>query len=493
MSEVFGKLFHFGSYTLDLRRGCLRCDDRDVELRPKSFDVLRYLVQNAGRLVPKDELIEAVWPNVAVTDDSLTRCVCDVRCALQDTAQRVIKTVQRRGYLLAAAVSTGTAAVFDPQYAATAPSNPSVQPDPVSAPSPSGNNLPRRLAAMIGREAELVELQESIAHDRLVTLAGPGGVGKSRLAIELGWRMIPLFADGVWQIDLAPLRDPACVASAVAAVLGDADASIETIATANGKQRKLLIFDNCEHMAAAVAGVIGKLLERTAQLSVLVTSQEVLGIPAEQVYRLNPLALPAPTANCPRAEIGALAEFGAVALFVERARAADRRFALDDSNAASVVEICRRLDGIPLALEMAAARLPLLGVEGLRARLDERLKMLSAGPRTPEARHRTLRDTAAWSYGLLEAADQQVFCRLAAFAGSFSLEAAIAIARGDAASDWDVVHSLGRLVDKSLVTVEHGECPRYRLLETLRLYAAELLAASGEGLRPGRLIHSATR
>ena len=222
------------------------------------------------------------------------------------------------------------------------------------------------------------------------------------------------------------------------------------------------------------------LLQRVPGLTVLATSQETLRLPGEQVYRLNPLALPTPSAACPKAEIGALAEFGAVALFVERARAADRRFSLDDSNAASVVEICRRLDGIPLALEMAAARLPLLGVEGLRARLDERLQMLSVGPRTPEGRHRTLRDTAAWSYGLLEAADQQVFCRLAAFVGSFSLDAAIAVAGGDAASDWDIVHSLGRLVDKSLVTVEQGECPRYRLLETLRLYAAELLAASGE-------------
>ncbi len=184
--------------------------------------------------------------------------------------------------------------------------------------------------------------------------------------------------------------------------------------------------------------------------------------------------MPEPATAYPKAEI---AGFGAVALFVERARAADRRFALDDGNAAGVVEICRRLDGIPLALEMAAARLPLLGVEGLRARLDARLQLLSVGPRVTEGRHRTLRDTAAWSYGLLDAADQRVFRRLSAFAGSFSLDAAIAVAGGAAASDWDIVDTLGRLVDKSLVTVEGGEQPRYRLLETLRLYAAERLAA----------------
>lgn len=465
MSEIIAKLFHFERYTLDLRRGCLRCDDRDVELRPKSFDVLRYLVQNAGRLISKDELIEAVWPNVAVTDDSLTRCVCDVRCALQDTAQRVIRTVQRRGYLLAAAVSTGGLVVPEPQHFPATPIR-------------AEHNLPQRVAAMIGREAELAELQDSIEHDRLVTLAGPSGIGKTRLAIELGRRMVPSFGDGVWQIDLAPLHGADALARAVAAVLCTGPhASVETIAVALRRQRTLLIFDNCEHMVEAAAGLIGQLLARAPQLSVLVTSQEVLGVPTEQVYRLSPLALPAPAASYPKAEISRLAEFGAIALFVERARAADRRFLLDDGNAAGVVEICHRLDGVPLALEMAAARLPLLGVEGLRARLDERLQMLSVGPRTTETRHRTLRDAVAWSYNLLDAADQRIFRGLSAFTGSFSLDAAIAVAGGDAASDWDIVDTLGRLVDKSLVTVEGGELPCYRLLETLRLYAAERLAA----------------
>jgi predicted ATPase/DNA-binding winged helix-turn-helix (wHTH) protein len=481
MTEMIDKIFRIGRYTLDLRRGCLRCEDRDVALRPKSFDVLCYLVQNAGRLVSKDELIEAVWSNVVVTDDSLTRCICDVRGVLQDTSQLVIKTVQRRGYLLTAAVSIEAHSGIEPQRARPAPAIPPAQPDPVR----SRNNLPQCLAAMIGRDTELAELQHTVATNRLVTLAGPSGIGKTRLAVELGWRMLPLFADGVWQIDLAPLSDPAVVTSAVATVLDVAltgtDSAVETIAAAIGKRRKLLIFDNCEHLVAAAAGLIGKLLERTPLLSILATSQEVLGIQAEQVYRLNALPLPVPAAAYPKSSVRELADFGAVALFVERARAADRRFALDDSNAASVVEICHRLDGIPLALEMAAARLPLLGIEGLRARLDERLQMLSTGPRTSEARHRTLRDTVAWSHGLLAASEQLVFRRLSAFAGGFSLDAAIAIAGGDTASNWDIVDTLGRLVDKSLVTVEGDERPRYRLLETLRLYAAERLAASGEG------------
>jgi predicted ATPase/DNA-binding winged helix-turn-helix (wHTH) protein len=466
MNEVGGKVFRFEGYALDLRRGCLRRDDREIELRPKCFAMLRYLVENAGRLVPKDELIQAVWPNVIVTDDSLTRCMSDIRRALQDDAQRIVKTVQRRGYLFAASVSTDEDT-----------------PPRLAAASDLGaaerlTNLPQRLAAVIGRETELAELPERIANNRLVTLTGTSGIGKTRLAVELGWRMMRDFAGGVWLIDLAPLSDPAVLSSAVATVLevalSDADAPLDAIAAAVGKQPKLLIFDNCEHLIGAAAALIEGLLERAPMLSILATSQEVLGIAAEQIYRLNPLALPPPAA----ADIGG---FGAVILFVERARAADRRFRLDRGNAAGVSEICRGLDGIPLILEMAASRLPLLGVEGLRGRLGERLHLLNTGPRTAETRHRTLRAMVAWSYGLLDPADQRVFRRLAAFAGSFSLEAAIAVAGEGPGDSWAILDALGRLIDKSLVTVEGEEKPRYRLLETLRLFAADALAANGEG------------
>jgi predicted ATPase/DNA-binding winged helix-turn-helix (wHTH) protein len=464
MNEGLGTVFSFEGYVLDLRRGCLRRDAREVELRPKCFELLRYLVENAGRLVSKDELIDAVWPNVFVTEDSLTRCVSDIRHALGDDAQRIIRTLQRRGYLFAAPVTIGSSA-------------PAQQPTPEIGTAKPKTNLPRPLAALIGREAELAELPGRVQGSRLVTLAGPSGIGKTRLAIELGWQILPHMPDGVWLIDLAPLTDPAAVTSAVAAVLNVAlpgtEAPVETIAAAIAARRTLLIFDNCEHLIAAAADLIEKLLERATGLTILATSQELLRIAGEHVYRLNPLALPPPDTTD-------IAGFGAIILFVERARAGDQCFQLDGGNAIAVNEICRRLDGIPLALEMAASRLTLLGIAGLRARLDEPLRVLTTGPRTAETRHRTLRAMVAWSHDLLDQGDRRVFRRLAVFAGSFSLDAAVAVAGADVGDAWEIVDAVGRLVDKSLVAPDGGAERRYRLLEMLRVYAAEQLATSGE-------------
>jgi len=463
--EVVEQGYRFGAFRLlPMRRRLLRGDD-PVQLSPRAISILTTLVERHDRIVTKDEIFAEIWPGTFVEENNLTVHVSALRKALgADT----ITTIPGRGYKF-------TAELILPEGALAEPAPAPYETEPV--PAKPETNLPQRLAAVIGRDAELAELEERLGGHRLVTLAGPSGIGKTRLAIELGWRLAPDFPDGVWLIDLAPLTDPAVVTSTTATVLGaalrGADTPVETIAAALAKKRLLLIFDNCEHLIGATAELIEALLERVPGLRILATSQETLRIPAEQVYRLNPLALPPASAT-------EIAGFGAVALFVARARAADRRFALDGDNDASVVEICRRLDGIPLALEMAAARLPLLGLEGLRARLDERLHMLSTGPRTAEWRHRTLRDTVAWSYGLLDPADQHVFRRLAGFAGSFSLDAAIAVAGGADANRWELVDALGRLVDKSLVTVEGGEQPRYRLLETLRLYALERLAVSGE-------------
>ena len=455
--------YRFGAFRLLPHRRRLMRGDEPVQLSPRAISILTTLVERHDRIVTKDEIFAEVWPGIFVEENNLTVHVSALRKALGPGA---IVTIPGRGYRFVAEIEQAATELAEPE------------PEPYAAePAAPVTNLPQRLNAVIGRDVELAELSDRLGEHRLVTLVGPSGIGKTRLAIELGWRLADSYADGVWLVDLAPLTDPAVVSSATATALGvalrGAEAPVETIATALAKQRRLLIFDNCEHLIDAAAGLIETLLARVPDLTVLATSQETLRVTAEQVYRLNPLALPPRSAT-------AIEGFGAVGLFVERARAADRRFGLDEDNADAVVEICRRLDGIPLALEMAAARLPLLGIEGLRSRLDERLHMLSTGPRTAEWRHRTLRDTVAWSYGLLDPADQKLFRRLAGFAGSFTLDAALAVAGEPGADHWETVDALGRLVDKSLVTVEGDEQPRYRLLETLRLYAAEKLAAAAE-------------
>jgi predicted ATPase len=432
--------------------------DERVELAPKAFDVLRYLVENPGRLVTHDELLAALWRDIHVQPEGLKSYILAIRNALGDKSSnpRFIETQRGRGYR------------FIGPICAAATRQPSTSPD---------TNLPQPLTKIIGRDAELAELQECLARNRLVTLIGPGGVGKTRLAMELGRRMLSQFVEGVWLIDLAPVTDPALVIGATATglglVLGNTEASVDTIAATIAKQQRLLIFDNCEYVIGATGALVEALLERAPALSVIAASQENLHISAEQIYHLRPLALPPPGET-------EIAEFGAVALFVERAHSADRDFALDAGNADSVAEICRHLDGVPLALEMAASRVPLLGIDQLHDSLDERLRLLKAGQQLGEIRHRTLRDTVEWSHGLLDQSDKRVFRRLAVFAGTFSLDAAVAVSGPEDADRWDIVDILGRLTNKSLVTIETGEQPRYRLLETLRLYAWERLKASGE-------------
>jgi predicted ATPase/DNA-binding winged helix-turn-helix (wHTH) protein len=441
---------------------CLLRDDNTVPLSPRTMSVLAALIEHHGELVTKDDLLTEVWHGTSIDENNLVTHVSALRKVL---GRKAIATIHGKGYRFAAAVEQLPAPAVSQERTAAQQTQ-----------ANSATNLPKHLTRLIGRDVQAIELKALIGQKRLVTLAGPSGIGKTRLAVDLGRRLKDLFPDGVSLIDLAPLNDPAGVASAAATALGvqlrGGDSPVKSIAAAIGQRRALLIFDNCEYLASTVAELIEGLLLRAPGLSVLATSQETLRLSAEQIYRLSALELPPSSAT-------EISGFGAVELFLERARAVDPSFRLNGGNAATVAEICRRLDGIPLALEMAAARLPLLGLEGLRAGLGERLQMLKAATRNTEWRHQTLLDTVEWSHGLLAMAERQFFRRLGIFSGSFSLDATVAVT-GLEADRWKIADTLGRLVDKSLVTIEAGSVTRYRMLETLRLYALERLAASGE-------------
>jgi non-specific serine/threonine protein kinase len=335
------------------------------------------------------------------------------------------------------------------------------------------------LTSFIGRAHELDQAKERIESARLLTMIGPGGTGKSRLSLRLGADLLPEFSDGVWLVELAPISDPGLILQSVANVLGlreQVGMPLET-AVSNFLQAKtlLLILDNCEHLVEACAQMAGSLLQASPHLKILASSREALGIGGEVVYRVPSLTLPEERT----AKLEALAACEAVQLFVVRASAVNPRFALTVSNAPAVVQICRRLDGIPLALELAAARLAVFSAEQIAARLDDRFKLLTGGSRTALPRQQTLRALIDWSYEMLAEDERALLRRLSVFLGGWALEAAESMHH-----DLDALQVLTQLVNKSLVSVdEQGEEPRYRLLETVRQYARDKLLESGEASR----------
>ncbi|HVA27920.1 MAG TPA: adenylate/guanylate cyclase domain-containing protein [Candidatus Baltobacteraceae bacterium] len=342
------------------------------------------------------------------------------------------------------------------------------------------NNLPASLNALVGRDREAAEIEELVASSRLVTLVGSGGIGKTRIAVQVAADLAE--ADGVWFVDLASTDDPALVPSAIAAVFKIADEGgeglLERLTAALRTKKLLLVLDNCEQIVAGVAETAEALLRSCQGVRILATSREPLGIAGEEVYRLPLLTLPSPGENVTAERA---IEYGAVALFVARARSSQKSFSLTDENATLVADIVRRLDGIALAIELAAARVKLLSVAQLAQKLDDRLKLLTGGSRTASPRQQTLRAAIAWSYELLSDAEKSVLRQAAVLRGSWTLEAIDAVWHDERFDDRDVLDLVGALVDKSLFVVEEGEDEnRYRLLESTRDFAAECLDEAGE-------------
>jgi len=350
------------------------------------------------------------------------------------------------------------------------------------------HNLPERLTSFVGRDVELREVGKLLEQHRLVTVTGPGGAGKSSFAVELARRALGGWPDGVWLVELAALRDPGLLPEAVIAALGLGEepgepgrpqpAPVERLVEFAADKTLLLLLDNCEHLAGACAALAERLLRAAPGLKVLAASREVLGVAGEARWPVPPLAAPGPEE--PDGSPEALARWDAVRLFAERAALADPGFRLDAAGGPAVAELCRRLDGMPLAIELAAARVHALPVGDLVERLDDRFALLAGGGRTADPRQQTLRATVDWSFQLLEEADRRLFRRLAVFAGGFTVAAAEAVCAGDGLRPEGVMDGLFRLVDRSLVVAAGGQPARFRLLETLRAYGQERLAEAGE-------------
>jgi predicted ATPase len=344
------------------------------------------------------------------------------------------------------------------------------------------NNLPIAPNAFIGRERDVADVKELLSRHRLLTLVGSGGVGKTRLALQIGTELLDHYPDGVWFVDLAPLSDPELVSSVTAQALGMSQQQgkrvDEAIPAWLKRKKLLLIFDNCEHVVETVASLAKAILATAQEVRILATSRQALSIAAEGSHRLPSLAVPLEVKDL---KTGDALQYDAVALFVDRATAGDARFALTDDTAPVVAEICRRLDGIPLAIELAAARVKVLSVPHLAQRLNERFKILTGGSRDALPRQKTLTALIDWSYDLLTPQEQQLFARLGIFAGGFGLDAATNVCGGEGLSEINILDLLASLTDKSLVVADTGaERERYRMLESTAAYALEKLSASSE-------------
>ena len=452
--------FRFGRFTLLPARRQLLADGEPVALGARAFDLLHVLVAGRGRTLLKSELLDRVWPDVIVEEANLHVQVSALRKML---GEQVIATVPGRGY----------------RFVAPLAEEPSRAPEPELGSATAASTLPPQPLPLIGRDDAVTTLIAWASDHPLVMITGAGGIGKTRLALAVASALAARWRDGVAWVEGAAVHEPAQLPQAVAQsvrITLEGTHSAEQLAAALRSRSMLLLLDNCEHLLDATVALAAALRRLAPGVHLLLTSQEALRVPGEQVFQVLPLALPGPTDSPDE-------RFAALRLFAERVRATDRQFRIDSSNGAAVADICRQLDGLPLAIELAAARVKLLGVHGLRERLGHRLRLLTGGSRDALPRHQALRAALEWSHGLLSSSEKAVLRRLSVFVGGFTLDLAQQVARdsgGIELDEWKVLDALSALVDRSLVSVDTGESLRYRLLETMRVFALEQLDAAGE-------------
>jgi predicted ATPase/DNA-binding winged helix-turn-helix (wHTH) protein len=449
-------IIEFNDCELDLDRVVLRRGGREVPIEPQVFDVLLMLAERPGQVVRKEELLDQVWGDRFVSESALTSRMKSARRAVGDdgTRQAVVRTVHGKGYEFVAEVRivTGESAA-----------------DRGRATTDDRHDLPIALQRLIGRDDLLTALIDELAESRLITLVGSAGVGKTSVGLELARAVAPRYGDGVFVVELVTVGDRDAAFATLAGALGvntGLGVSIEdSIVDMLRGRNALLIFDNCEHLVEPVAELVERILRAAPHVSIVTTSREPLAVMGEHVRPVDPL----PVADLDTTAVDDLAHVPAVALFLERARAADPGFELTAQNAPAVVEICQRLDGIPLALELAASRAKAIDVTEIASRLDERFRLLKGVRRGADPRHRTLQDAIGWSYELLDDDEKRVFASLAVFAGQFDLAAAESISESD---DDDVLDVLTRLTERSMLAVRRTSTgrTRYEMLETLREY-----------------------
>jgi predicted ATPase/DNA-binding winged helix-turn-helix (wHTH) protein len=466
----------FGRFRVLPHRGELLADGQPAKLGARGFDILMALIEARGEVVSKNVLMARVWPGRIVEENNLQSQISALRVALGPDRD-LIRTVSGRGYQFIGEIRALPEGDVE---------RGSLGPYTAEPGALSSTNIPEPVSELIGRRDELEELVNLMGAHRLVTLTGAGGIGKTRLAVATARELLPRFADGVWLAQLSPLTDPtlvpAAVASALGLELGAGEVSARRVAQILAARRLLLVLDTCEHVIDAAAEMAEAVLQIGLTVRVIATSREPLRVEGERLYLVPPLDVPPQDAETTYV----VSQYGAVRLFVERAREAGLRFA-SDQETERIASLCRRLDGIPLALELAAARAATLGVEVLATAIDDCFGLITGGRRTALPRHQTLRATLDWSHDLLRNPERVLLRRLAVFAGAFSLRAVSAVATSPELTPSQVIDGLVSLVAKSLVMMEAESTPtRYRLLDTTRAYALEKLDESDERISVAR-------